>query len=160
MPRYRQSPELFSLLQRIRANVRHAVKRGDLVRQPCEACGSAAVEAHHDDYSKPLAVRWLCRLCHVAHHRAHGSPAEMVAKQLGVEWAWPQGHRPDCPRKLAKAETGARILEAARTLGPPAARYETITLKQIAQRARVSVSAIHKRWPNKAALWRAVEAAA
>ena len=36
----------------------------------CETCGiEAALDAHHDDYTKPLEVRWLCRDCHAAHHR-------------------------------------------------------------------------------------------
>lgn len=43
--------------------------RGKLVPRPCEKCGAAKVEKHHDDYSKPLEVRWLCRGCHLAHHR-------------------------------------------------------------------------------------------
>lgn len=45
-----------------------AIARGELVRQPCEKCQAAKAEAHHDDYTKPLAVRWLCRRCHAAHH--------------------------------------------------------------------------------------------
>jgi hypothetical protein len=46
-----------------------AIIAGRLVRQPCEVCGAAKVDAHHDDYSKPLDVRWLCRLHHMAIHR-------------------------------------------------------------------------------------------
>lgn len=48
--------------------VRAAIKRGDLMRQPCEICGSQPTEAHHDDYSKPLDVRWLCHQHHMEHH--------------------------------------------------------------------------------------------
>lgn len=52
--------------------VTYAVKRGDLVKGPCERCVPSGkrpyfrrVEAHHDDYDKPLDVRWFCR----SHHR-------------------------------------------------------------------------------------------
>lgn len=45
-----------------------AIRNGTLVRQPCEKCGDEKVEAHHDDYSKPLEVRWLCRKHHLEHH--------------------------------------------------------------------------------------------
>lgn len=49
--------------------VHKAIKNGTLVRQPCEVCGSTtAIAAHHDDYSKPLNVRWLCRKHHAKHH--------------------------------------------------------------------------------------------
>jgi hypothetical protein len=44
-----------------------AVRAGRLVRQPCEKCGAKA-HAHHDDYSKPLDVRWLCPKHHTEHH--------------------------------------------------------------------------------------------
>lgn len=43
-----------------------AIKAGILVRQPCH-CGAEA-EAHHDDYSKPLTVTWLCPKHHGARH--------------------------------------------------------------------------------------------
>lgn len=48
--------------------VRNAIRDGRLTRQPCEKCGAKA-EAHHDDYSQPLSVRWLCDFHHKEHHR-------------------------------------------------------------------------------------------
>ena len=35
-------------------------------------CRNKHVEAHHDDYRKPLEIRWLCRKCHARHHAKHG----------------------------------------------------------------------------------------
>ena len=45
--------------------VAHAIQDERLVRCICEVCGNPNTQAHHDDYSKPLEVRWLC----VKHHR-------------------------------------------------------------------------------------------
>lgn len=53
--------------------VRRAVRSGRLVRGVC-ACGSVETFAHHEDYSKPLDVRWLCRACHRAEHEEHPQP--------------------------------------------------------------------------------------
>lgn len=53
--------------------VEQAILNGLLVRRPCEVCGVLHVDAHHDDYSKPLEVRWLCRKHHLLHHRRGGS---------------------------------------------------------------------------------------
>lgn len=47
----------------------YAVKTGKLIPQPCEVCGNPRVEKHHDDYSKPLEVRWLCSMHHHRHHK-------------------------------------------------------------------------------------------
>lgn len=46
-----------------------AIRDGRLIRQPCEVCGHEPAEAHHDDYSKPLDVRWLCTKHHAEHHK-------------------------------------------------------------------------------------------
>lgn len=51
--------------------VQNALKRGHLVKQPCEVCGVEKVDAHHEDYSKPLDVRWLCRKHHMELHRKY-----------------------------------------------------------------------------------------
>ena len=52
-----------------REQTKYAIKAGRLVRQPCEICGSEHVQAHHDDYSQPLKVRWLCTRHHADYHR-------------------------------------------------------------------------------------------
>lgn len=49
--------------------VRRAKERGDLMQQPCCICGAVPTDAHHDDYTLPLAVRWLCRKHHAQAHR-------------------------------------------------------------------------------------------
>lgn len=54
---------------RVRRQTRRAIERGELIREPCEVCGIPEVQAHHDDYSKPLSVRWLCVKHHHDHHR-------------------------------------------------------------------------------------------
>ncbi len=65
--RYRVSnPEKY----RAHKVVEYAVARGKLQRQPCQRCGATdLVHAHHDDYSKPLDVAWLCPLHHRERHR-------------------------------------------------------------------------------------------
>lgn len=50
--------------------VGNAIRDGRLVRQPCERCGGDEnIHAHHEDYSKPLDVTWLCNPCHAQRHR-------------------------------------------------------------------------------------------
>lgn len=44
--------------------MRNALRRGDLERTCCEVCGEARTEGHHEDYSKPLQIIWLCRKHH------------------------------------------------------------------------------------------------
>lgn len=49
--------------------VNNAIRDGRLIRGDCEVCGKPLAQGHHDDYSKPLEVRWLCPEHHAAHHR-------------------------------------------------------------------------------------------
>lgn len=60
-----------------RARVTYHLRTGQLVKKPCEVCGAAKVEAHHDDYTKPLEVRWLC---HYHHREVHGTLAARPAE--------------------------------------------------------------------------------
>jgi hypothetical protein len=45
--------------------VRGAIESGRLKRLPCVVCGNPKSAGHHEDYSKPLKVIWLC----YAHHK-------------------------------------------------------------------------------------------
>jgi ribosomal protein S27AE len=54
---------------RAHAIISNKIRTGSIERQPCEMCGAGKTHGHHDDYSKPLEVRWLCRRCHYDWHR-------------------------------------------------------------------------------------------
>jgi hypothetical protein len=56
--------------ERYRAHyaVSNAVRDGRLKKMPCEVCGDDQVHAHHEDYSNPLDVVWLCPRHHALHH--------------------------------------------------------------------------------------------
>jgi ribosomal protein S27AE len=50
--------------------VGNAVRDKRLIKGPCVHCGSLKVQAHHEDYAKPLEVTWMCLSCHTEHHKA------------------------------------------------------------------------------------------
>lgn len=49
--------------------VSNALRDGKLKKLPCWVCGAANSEAHHPDYSAPLAVVWLCDHHHKETHK-------------------------------------------------------------------------------------------
>lgn len=69
-----------------------AILRGKLEPKPCEKCGfdgefkdgRNAIQAHHDDYNKPLDVRWLCQKCH---HEWHKNNQPIARKEVKKEAA-------------------------------------------------------------------------
>ena len=75
-PEKRRAREHFRYLRRkgspeVVANytLNNAIRDRRLHRGPCEVCGTTAkVHGHHDDYSKPLDVRWLCEEHHLELH--------------------------------------------------------------------------------------------
>ncbi|MBW8268314.1 hypothetical protein [Caldovatus aquaticus] len=83
---YRQTPKGRAAAQRakVRYEERHPEKRaahialGNALRdgrvmrpKACEQCGaSGRLHGHHDDYTRPLDVRWLCVACHEGEHHS------------------------------------------------------------------------------------------
>lgn len=53
----------------------NAIKGGRIYKMPCEVCGSVyRTHGHHEDYAKPLEVKWLCPQHHKdAHKKCHNS---------------------------------------------------------------------------------------
>lgn len=54
------------------AKVYYALKTGKLTKpKDCSICGDDYyIIAHHEDYSKPLEVKWVCQSCHRKIHLA------------------------------------------------------------------------------------------
>ena len=71
---------------RARSAVADALERGVLVRPGnCENCHRPAkVHGHHDDYSRPLEVRWLCPKCHSGWHVDNGPGDSDVSAPVGA----------------------------------------------------------------------------
>ena len=73
----RQTPEYFKEYRNKYPNkdkaknmVNNAIRDGKLFKEPCEVCGTTEkIHAHHNDYAKPLNVRWLCSAHHKQWHR-------------------------------------------------------------------------------------------
>lgn len=74
----KQHDERNPLKAKARHAVNHAIRDG-LLHKPerCEDCKqivpSRLLHGHHEDYSEPLKVDWLCRACHFARHAEQGS---------------------------------------------------------------------------------------
>ena len=56
--------------------VNKAILSGKLTREPCVVCGETRVVGHHEDYSRPLDVTWLCRIHHRIRHDELNSVVE------------------------------------------------------------------------------------
>lgn len=51
----------------------NAIRSGNLFPMKCEVCSTDKdIHGHHDDYSKPLNVRWLCAAHHKQWHVENG----------------------------------------------------------------------------------------
>lgn len=83
-----------SLQKKAGAILSWAIDRGRVVRgTSCELCGMSGymLNGHHDDYWKPLEVRWFCPQCHIKWHLKHGPArgADMSSLAMRVERGGP-----------------------------------------------------------------------
>lgn len=58
--------------------VSYAIKSKKLFREPCAICGNEETHGHHDDYDKPLNIRWLCAEHHHQWHAEHGEALNAI----------------------------------------------------------------------------------
>lgn len=74
MERYMQT-EAWKIKHRAYGQVSYAIRKGRIIKPTiCQTCmqDGLRIEAHHDDYSKPLDIVWMCRPCHDKfHHSAY-----------------------------------------------------------------------------------------
>lgn len=72
-----------------RKAVNAAVAIGLLTRpELCEKCGRPyhrTLQGHHEDYTKPLEVMWLCQSCHSAQHYGRKSVAEAMKEAADLD---------------------------------------------------------------------------
>ena len=68
---YRERNPLKAKAHRV---VENLVKSGKLVAPSnCSVCNSIGyIHGHHDDYTKPHSVRWLCARCHMKWYDEYG----------------------------------------------------------------------------------------
>jgi hypothetical protein len=62
--------------------VNNAVRDKRLQKLPCSICGSEDSEGHHDDYTKPLDVLWLCPKHHAERHVQLRKQQRLLAKNV------------------------------------------------------------------------------
>jgi hypothetical protein len=69
--------------QRARNRIAHLLRRGQLIKQPCERCGAVNTQAHHDSYARPHwdSVRWLCQAHHEQWHQRLDPLRDLITKE-------------------------------------------------------------------------------
>ena len=67
-----------------RSKTNGAIKSGNLIKpKECSKCGeSKRLEAHHEDYNKPLEINWLCKGCHC---KLHSKYFKVASETEGVD---------------------------------------------------------------------------
>ena len=92
--------------------LRRAVRNGVLIRPgSCSECQKAGlIHGHHEDYTKPLEVEWLCPRCHRAKHprvvRDRGPKVKLVRTNFDLS-----------PQTIERIEECRRLLSKGLGIG-------------------------------------------
>jgi len=101
-----------------RAVSSRAIKEGRLHPCHCEVCDAGPrVCGHHEDYSKPLDVRWLCHRCHIRLHQGKFALISDIRQTHAVDMDayWKAGkHRKPAPFRPKRWHSVARVAEKLR----------------------------------------------
>ena len=88
-----RNPERYKIHNRVHKQVARAVKKG-LIKKPgkcsysaCKEKGKHKIESHHEDYSKPLVVKWLCIPCHRRLHLGVSKAAKVMRTKIAIPMA-------------------------------------------------------------------------
>ncbi len=60
----------------------NALRDKRIERLSCEICGEERSEAHHNDYSNPLGVRWLCKKHHIEIHKSEDEMSDKPIPEM------------------------------------------------------------------------------
>jgi len=85
-----------------RATLNHAIRDGKIIRKDCEVCKKKA-EAHHNNYEKPLEIRWLCFKHHRKFHKENPELLEDKEKNkfVRVSYIDSDGHISGSGREMS-----------------------------------------------------------
>lgn len=70
-PKHSELPELARKKANARSYANVYKRHGRIEEKPCIECGADKAEMHHEDYSKPTEVIFLCRPCHLNEHKVN-----------------------------------------------------------------------------------------
>ena len=59
---------LVIIRKKVRRKTNNLIKEGRLKRRPCVVCSNKEVLAHHEDYTNPFEIIWLCEEHHKDYH--------------------------------------------------------------------------------------------
>ncbi len=95
------------IAENARKKYESALKAGRLKRKPCAVCGAPKTQGHHEDYSKPLEVVWLCGAHHAKRHSL---------RYFLIAWAAGRKLRPQEERIFARVLRRERVQAEQRKL--------------------------------------------